>query len=306
MHDFAVASVGSMNIDLVAKVRRLPRLGETILSRGFARYPGGKGANQAVAAARLGAQVFFYGKVGDDMFGNELLRSLAKNGVNVEEVERVQGSSSGIASIWVAENGENAIVYVPGANALVDTAYVDQVLPGLATAKILLLQFEIPLGTVAYLLRRLPPKSPIVILDPAPAQDMSSLPLERVNIITPNRGELTTLTGEEELEKAAHQLLGLGVGKVICKAGAEGAYLFGKNEFHHFSAFPIDPVDTTAAGDAFNGALAVALAEGKDIEEAVHFANAAGALAATRPGAQPSLPTRQEVEALLRKADQDG
>jgi len=119
----AIAVLGSVNMDLVTEVPYLPREGETILGRGFSRYPGGKGANQAVAAARLGAQVFFYGKVGDDMFGNELLRSLAENGVNVEEVERVRGSPSGIASIWVAENGENAIVYVPGANALVDTAY---------------------------------------------------------------------------------------------------------------------------------------------------------------------------------------
>lgn len=296
--------LGSINMDLVCEVSRLPHEGETLCGLKFARYPGGKGANQAVAAARLGAQVFFYGKVGDDLFGNELLRSLVKNGINVEEVERVQGSPSGIASIWVAENGENAIVYVPGANALVDTAYVDQVLPGLATAKILLLQFEIPLETVAYLLRRLPPKSPIVILDPAPAQDISALPLERVDIITPNRGELSALTGEEDLEEAARRLLALGVGQVVCKVGAEGAFLIEKNGIRHVPSFHIDPVDTTAAGDAFNGALAVALAEGKDIEEAVHFANAAGALAATRPGAQPSLPTRQEVEALLRKAYQ--
>ena len=301
-----IAVLGSANIDFVTRVPRFPNPGETVIGLAFARYLGGKGANQAIAASRLGGQVSFYGKVGVDSFGTELLQNLEKNGVNVEAVERAQRDSSGIASVWVFENGQNAIAYVPGANALVDPVYVDHVLPELAAAKALLLQLEIPLKTVTYLLRHLPSRSPLVILDPAPAQDISGLPLERVNIITPNRGELTALTGEEELEKAAHRLLGLGVGKVICKAGAEGAYLFGKNEFHHFSAFPIDPVDTTAAGDAFNGALAVALAEGKDIEEAVHFANAAGALAATRPGAQPSLPTRQEVEALLRKADQDG
>jgi len=293
-------------MDFVFEVPRFPQQGETLQGFTFARYPGGKGANQAVAAARLGAQVSFYGKVGDDFFGQELLQSLRGNGVNVNAVEQVKGTSSGIASIWVTENGENAIVYVPGANALVDTAYVDRVFSQLAAAKVLLLQFEIPLGTLAYLLRRLPPKSPIVILDPAPAQDISGLPVERVDIITPNRSELTTLTGVEELEKAAYQLLGLGVGKVICKAGAEGAYLFEKNGFHHFPAFPIDPVDTTAAGDAFNGALAVALAEGRSLEEAIVWANAAGALAASRPGAQPSLPTRQEVEALLRKAGYGG
>ena len=301
-----IAVLGSINMDLVAEAPYFPSKGETVLGRGFARYPGGKGGNQAVAAARLGAQVSFYGKVGDDLFSHELLRSLRENGVDVNAVEHIKGTACGIASIWVTEDGENAIVYVPGANALVDTTYIDRVLPQLAAAKVLLLQFEIPLRTVAYLLRRLPPKSPMVILDPAPAQDISGLPLERVDIITPNRGELITLTGEEELEKAAQLLLRFGVGKVICKASAEGAYLFEKKGFHHFPAFPIDPVDTTAAGDAFNGALAVALAEGRLVEEAIVWANAAGALAASRPGAQPSLPTRQEVETLLRKAGYSG
>jgi len=252
-----------------------------------------------VAAARLGAQASFYGKVGDDLFGNELLQSLKENGVNVEAVERERDTPSGIASIWVTEKGENAIVYVPGANASVAPPYVDRMLHKLAAAKVLLLQLEIPLETIAHLLRGLPPKAPLVILDPAPAQDISSLPVERVDIITPNRGELSALTGEEDLKAAAHRLLALGAGQVICKADVEGAYLIGNDNFRHFPAFEVDPVDTTACGDAFNGALAVALAEGKEIEEAVRFANAAGALAATRRGAQPSLPTRQEVEALL-------
>ena len=300
-----IAVLGSINTDLVCGVPHFPRVGETVLSREFARYSGGKGGNQAVAAARLGAQVSFYGKVGDDLFSQELLGSLRENRVNVEAVGQDQNAPSGIASIWVTETGENAIVYVPGANALVDTAYVDQVLPELTAAKVLLLQFEIPLKTIAYLLRGLPSKSPLVILDPAPAKDISSFPLERVDIITPNRGELAALTGEEEVAKAARKLLSFGVGQVICKAGAKGAYLIAANNFRHFPAFLVNPVDTTAAGDAFNGALAVALAEGRSLEEAVRFANAAGALAATRRGAQPSLPTRQEVEALLRKAGQD-
>lgn len=291
-------------MDLVAEVPRFPHCGETLLGLRFARYPGGKGANQAVAAARLGARVSFYGKVGGDLLSQELLQSLRENGVAIEAVEQEQNVPSGIASIWVTKTGENTIVYIPAANALVDTAYVDYVLPKLAAAKILLLQLEIPLETIAYVLRYLPSKSPLVILDPAPAQDISGLLLERVDIITPNQGELTALTGEEEIEKAARRLLALGVSQVVCKVGAEGAYLITRNNFRHFPAFPINPVDTTAAGDAFNGALAVALAEGRSMEEAVRFANAAGALATTRKGAQPSLPTRQEVDALLQKVGQ--
>ncbi|HIQ02667.1 MAG TPA: ribokinase [Anaerolineales bacterium] len=300
----AIVVLGSLNVDFVVEASRFPCAGETVLGRRFTRHPGGKGANQAVAAARLRAHVSFFGKVGDDLFGEELLRSLRENGVNVEAVERERGSSSGIASIWVTENGQNAIVYIPGANAAVDPAYVDSMFPQLVAAKVLLLQLEVPVEAIAYLLRRLPPNPPLVILDPAPAQDISNLPLERVDIITPNRGELTALTREEGVGEAARKLLAFGVGQVVCKAGAEGAYLIGRDNFRRFPAFPVEPVDTTAAGDAFNGALAVALAEGQSIEDAIRFANAAGALAAIRQGAQPSLPTRREVEALLRKADQ--
>jgi ribokinase len=289
-------------MDLVTEVPHLPQPGETVLGHRFGRYPGGKGANQAVAIARLGSQVSFYGKVGMDPFGEDLLSGLAKNGIDINAVERERSAFSGIASIWVNDGGENAIAYAPGANALVDSAYVDRILPAIACAKVLLLQLEVPLVTIDHLLRRLPARRPLVILDPAPAQDLSSLFLERVDILTPNKGELIVLTEEESLEEGAQKLLKRGVGRVICKDGSDGAVLVEVDRYLRFPAFTVSPVDTTGAGDAFNGALAAALSEGLPVEAAMRWGAAAGALATTNRGAQPSLPTRQAVEDLLNKA----
>ncbi len=295
-----IAVFGSVNVDFVTQMERFPKPGETVIAQGFARFPGGKGANQAVAAARMGGQVSFYGKVGADVFGEELLTSLQGNGVRIEGVVREENTPSGIASIWVTSDGENAIAYTPGANALVDTEYVDRILPALSRVKIVLLQLEIPIESIAYLLNRLPSGDPLVILNPAPAQNLEGLNLERVDIITPNRGELITLTDEKDMRKAAEKLLARGVKTVICTDGEEGAYLINEDRFRHFDPFPIDPVDTTAAGDAFNGALAAVLANGRPLDTAVTWANAAGALAATRQGAQPSLPKLPEVMSLLK------
>jgi len=299
-----IAVLGSINMDLVTEVAHLPRPGETVLGREFARYPGGKGANQAVAAARMGVKVAFFGKVGDDLFGEELLQSLRGDGVDVQAVQRETRTPSGSASILVADNGENMIACTPGANGLVDADYIDRILPEIATAKVLLLQFETPIETLAYLLERLPKDSPLVILDPAPAQDLSTLPLDRIDIITPNRGELAAVTdGAKGIEAAAHRLLQRGIGKVICKAGEEGAYLITPDGSSHFPSHKVAVVDTTAAGDAFNGALAAASANGRSIEEAIRTANAAGALAVTKRGAQPSLPTLAKIEQLLKTSE---
>jgi ribokinase len=292
-------------MDLVTEVPHLPQPGETVLGHRFDRYPGGKGANQAVAAARLGAQVSFYGKIGTDPFREELLHSLAGNGIDIGAVEREEEISSGLASIWVSSNGENTIAYTPGANARVDLPYVERILPRLAKAKILLLQLEIPLTAIACLLERLPNPGPFVILDPAPAQDLSSLPLSRIDLITPNQGELKALTGKDTIEEGGHCLLEQGVREVLCKAGGEGVYLVTARDFLRFPALPVDPIDTTGAGDAFNGALGWALID-RSLPDAIRWANAAGALTTTKRGAQPSLPTLGEVERFLRDTERKG
>ncbi len=292
-----IAVLGSANMDLVTEVARIPRPGETVAGESLRYYPGGKGANQAVAAARLGAAVAFFGKVGRDPFGDRLIEGLRADGIDVSAVARVVEPPTGTASIWVERTGENAIACVPGANGAVDAAYAARVFDRIAAADVLLLQFEIPLATIAFVLERLPKDRPIVILDPAPAQTLSGLPLDRVDILTPNRTELSTLTGIDGLESAARRLLSLGVRGVVCKAGDQGAYWIGETTTH-VPTIPVEVVDSTAAGDAFNGALGCAVTE-RPILEAIRFANAAGALAATKRGAQPSLPRRSEVDRLL-------
>lgn len=307
-----IAVFGSINMDLVAQVERFPAPGETVIADGFNRFPGGKGANQAVAAARLGGQVTMFGMVGAGPFGGELLNSLKENRVQVERVLR-QDTSSGMAMILVNESGENMIAITAGANGLVDREYVEYALPEISKAKVLLLQLEIPLEAIDTLLQRLPEGDPLVILDPAPVQELSDLAaLERVDIITPNLGELEILAemdiiGEERLKQAALRLVAeVGVRRIICKAGMNGAYLMDEQgRFIHIPAFAVEAIDTTAAGDAFNGGLAVALTRGEKLEEALRYANAAGALAVTRVGAQPSLPTAAEVRRLLERSDHE-
>ena len=291
-----IAVFGSINMDLVLRVHRFPSPGETVTGTDIASYSGGKGANQSVAAARLGGDVRFFGKVGDDAFGDRLLAELREHKVNVDAVEREHDCASGLASVWVNAEGQKAIALAAGANGRVDVAYLDRHCDEISRADILLLQLEIPIETIAELLERLPEDGPTVILDPAPAQDLSLLPLEHIDILTPNKHELRLISGTDAVEKGAFQLLDRGVKNVICTLGEKGAIWFSYDgTMAHFSAPEVEVVDTTAAGDAFNGALAWAL-QTQPLEDAIAQAVIAGALATTKPGAQVSLPDLQALK----------
>lgn len=303
----AVIVFGSINIDLVATATRLPVAGETLLGRDFFKVPGGKGANQAVAVSRLGVTTYMVGRVGAHSFGAELINSLQAAGVRTENVSIEAVANSGVAIIIVDERGENQIVVIPGANALIDEEDVARLREILPRGKALLLQFEIPLTAVISAAQTAHSAGVPVIVDPAPAQDSSRLdqlyPL--IDIITPNEIEASQLVGfgvsnQDSAAEAGRELLRRGVKCAIIKLGAKGVYCANAQEEFFTPAFPVPTVDTTAAGDAFNGGLAAAIAEGLSLREAVVWGAAAGALAATRPGAQPSLPDRFTFDSFLQ------
>jgi ribokinase len=293
--------IGSLNADLVVRAPRFPAPGETISGEDLAIIPGGKGANQAVAASRQGPSVAMVGRVGNDSFGPTLTQNLQKNIVDTTHV-LIDKAATGTATIVVDANGQNSIVLSPGANGKVTPADVDAV--PFQDADMLLLQLEIPLETVVHAARLARQNGLRVILNPAPARQLPDSLLADVDILVPNEGELQLLTGlpvtdAESTETAAKSLLTKGVGTVIVTLGEKGALLVTVEKVKHVPTFKVDVVDTTAAGDAFIGGLAAALLKSKSLEEAVRYGNASGALAATKFGAQPSLPMADEVEQLI-------
>ena len=304
MGDMAnIIVIGSLNADLVVRAPRFPAPGETISGEDLAIIPGGKGANQAVAAARQGASVAMTGRVGNDSFGPALTQNLQKNNVDTLHVLSDE-SATGTAIIVVDSSGQNSIVLSPGANGKVTPDDVDAV--PFQDAKMLLLQLEIPLETVVHAASLARQNRLRVILNPAPAQSIPDSLLADVDILVPNESELQLLSGKpvkdtDTAKSAAQTLLEKGVKTVIVTLGANGALLVTDKQALHIPSFKVDVVDTTAAGDAFIGGLAAALLDGKPLEEAVRYGNASGALAATRFGAQPSLPTQNEVDQLLRR-----
>ncbi len=297
---------GSINIDLVATTPRLPLPGETLLGHNFFKAPGGKGANQAVAVARLGIPTQLVGRVGAHDFGAELINSLQFAGVQTENVWVDETVSSGVAVITVDEGGENEIIVIPGANGCVNEADVErlsQILPG---ADALLLQLEIPMSCVVAAAKSAHTAGVRVILDPAPVQDLPEEIYHLVDIITPNEVEAAQLVGfavdgEESAQKAAQVLLQRGVKCAIIKLGTKGVWCATAEESFFIPPFTVEAIDTTAAGDAFSGGLAVALAEGLSLRQAVVWGAAAGALAATKSGAQPSLPDRLIFDLFLKE-----
>jgi ribokinase len=298
---------GSINIDLVATAPRLPVAGETLLGETFFQVPGGKGANQAVALAKLGIPTQIVGRVGKDSFAMELLNNLQASGVQTNNIFVDETVSSGVAIITVAHTGENHIIVVPGANGQVNQEDIERLSHLLPKATALLLQLEIPIAAVIAAAQAATTAGVKVIFDPAPAQ--SNLPNELyslVDIITPNEveaGQLVgfTVDGEETAAKAAAVLLQRGVKCAIVKLGAKGVFCATTEEKFFVPAFPVDAIDTVAAGDAFNGGLAAALFEGLSLHQAVIWGAAAGALAATKSGAQTSLPDRLTFDAFLQE-----
>ena len=293
--------VGSSNTDMVVKTPHLPAPGETVLGQNLVVAHGGKGANQAVAAVRLGASVAFVACLGDDAFGRDALAHYRAEGIDVEYVQVRPGIPSGVALIVVDPAGENQIAVAPGANVHLLPADVDRVGPLFQEHRVTLLQLEIPLETVLRAAQMGQRAGHTVILNPAPAP-AGSLPaelLDLVDIITPNETEAARLTGETTPEAAARALRAQGVGTVILTLGKAGALLVTGETETHIPGFVVDAVDATAAGDAFNGGLSAALERGESLLDAVRFAHAAAALTVTKIGAQPSLPTARAVEYLM-------
>lgn len=292
--------VGSINMDLVVQVPHPPEPGETVMGGDFQTFPGGKGSNQAVAASRMGAEVTMVGRVGNDDFGDTLIKGLVENKIKTTHVIKDSQEPTGIAMIAVAAGGENMIVLAPGANSAVSVEDVNKARELMRETDLLLVQLECPVETVAAAIELAKAYDVPVVLNPAPAQPLSRTFLEKVDYLTPNETELMLLTGEQKIDKAIRKLQNWGVRHLIITLGANGARVVSGTTDEHLPAYEITAVDTTAAGDAFNGVLAMALAEKKPLREAVHYGIAAGALATTIRGAQPSLPVREAVENLMR------
>jgi ribokinase len=302
MENRKIVVVGSSNMDMVVKTDHIPVPGETVLSGSFFMNPGGKGANQAVAVARLGGEVSFVSKMGNDIFGKQFSQLFSDEGIDTRYILSDEDLPSGVALITVDNAGENSIVVASGANANLQSSDIDGALTQIANAGILLVQLEIPMSTVNYVVKFASSKGVKVILNPAPANSLGAELMQCIYILTPNKTEASMISGIdvtdlETAKKAAQLICKMGAQNVVVTMGSLGAVICKLGECSEVKARIVETVDTTAAGDVFNGALAVAVAEGKELEEAVDFACQAAAISVTRLGAQSSIPYRTELVA---------
>ena len=297
---------GGINIDLVTRSETFPAPGQTILGNEFITYPGGKGANQAVGISRMGLRVSLIGCVGNDVFGPGLVQGLEEKGVGVAGVSIIEGKHSGVAVINIDDHAQNQIIQVHGANANAEDELAMQLMEETPSLKYLLIQLETPISVSASLAKKAKLKGGTVILDPGPTRPITDDLLQSVDVITPNETEAEYLTGIEVKDvesgfSAALKISSMGIQHVIVKMGAQGALYVGKNCGFHVPAIKVNPLDSVAAGDAFNGALTFAMFNGWALEDSLRWAVCAGGIATTRSGAQDSMPTRDEVEKAFRE-----
>lgn len=299
-----IVVIGSSNTDMIIRMQRIPAPGETVIGGTFSTAPGGKGANQAVAAARAGGDVTFIARIGNDMFGQEALVGFINDNIDVTHVSTDPEAPSGVASIFVDANGQNSIAVASGANANLSPDDIARAQEDIKSADILVMQLETPIETITTAAKIAHDHGVKTILNPAPAQPLSDDLLKTISILTPNESEAQLLTGiqvktDDDVKKAAESLLDRGFETVLITLGEKGVFMATADHTEMIPAFKVDPVDTTAAGDVFNGSLAVAIAEGKPLNDAILFANAAAALSVTKLGAQPSAPTRKDIDDFL-------
>ncbi len=299
-----VTVVGSFMFDLVARAPRRPKTGETLIGDSFGMFIGGKGANQAIAASRLNALVCMVGRLGDDLFGNQFLDKFSDEKINTDFVIQDKNNGTGVGMPLIDASGDNSIVIIPRANTALSAKNINQGYEAIANSDILLMQFEVPIEASQRAAEIAKENSTIVILNPAPAREIPDTLLDLVDILTPNESETEILSGisattGKEAKEAARILMDKGVETVILTLGSRGSLLLTATVESFFPANQVDVVDTTAAGDAFCGALAASLANGSTIEEAVKTGNAAGALAVTKLGAEPSLPKKADLDRFL-------
>lgn len=295
-----ICIIGSLNMDLVVNVDTMPKPGQTLLGGNFKEVPGGKGANQAVAMARLEGNVSMIGKVGNDSFGKRLIESLNKDNVNTDHVHTAD-CSTGVAFITVDKNAQNSIVVAPGANFELTKDDIDKNIDCIKNSDIVVIQLETPLETVKYALQVAKSLNKYTILNPAPAVELDDEIIKNVDLLTPNETELEIISevkieNEDDINKAASKMIKKGVKELIVTLGSKGSLYINEEKSFFKSAYKVDAVDTTAAGDSFTGALAVAISNDKTMEEAMDFASKVGALSVMKEGAQSSLPTLKDVE----------